>query len=79
MRKLSGLQKDVISLYRLVLRTARTKDAVPYAKSRFRAEAGEVARMDFKRIEHGLRQGHKYVKLMGMPGVKLVQGTGGVK
>jgi len=75
MPPLSGLQRDVLSLYRLVLRTGKAKDSQKYARDTFRAEAAGVKRMDFKMIEYQLRKGHKHVKLMAMPGVKIVTGT----
>jgi succinate dehydrogenase assembly factor 1 len=75
MPPLSGLQKDVLSLYRLVLRVGRSKDSYSYAREQFRTEASAVSRMDFKKVEYLLRKGHKHVKLMAMPGVKVVKGT----
>ena len=75
MPPLSGLQRDVLSLYRLVLRVGRAKNSVSYASEQFRTDAASVSRMDFKKVEYMLRRGHKRVKMMGMDGVKVVGGT----
>lgn len=91
----SGLQKEVISLYRRLLRTCRVKDAeiqagscssnvsIPFLQSfndsdtsifamrlKFRKECMEVSKRDHARIEHGIRQGEKYIKMMNMSGVR---------
>lgn len=67
--RLSGLQKQVLSLYRECLRTARRLpidpagkgSAVCYIVSEFRHKAGTVDKLDFQRIEHLLRQGKKRI------------------
>jgi|Transcript_9222 succinate dehydrogenase assembly factor 1 len=96
-RKLSGLQKDVLSLYRTILREAVKKDrgavekegqgsrsfnsllnartTTSYAREEFRRQAASVKRSDFKGIEYRIRKGHKQVKLLQMPGVKVVSGA----
>ena len=68
----SGLQGDVLQLYRHILRTARGKDDATYffARERFRGSAASVKRSDFKKIEFLLRQGHKRLKLLSMPGMR---------
>ena len=101
--RLSGLQKEVLSLYRRILREAFKKDlssssaAAPkfvaflqgkdqsssttstkYAAQEFRRQAGSVSRSDFKRIEYMIRKGEKQVKLLQMPGVKVIGGAGSV-
>jgi hypothetical protein len=70
-RRRSGLQGDVLQLYRGILRAAAKKDAATllFAKERFRESAAAVKRSEFKRIEFLLRQGHKRLKLLSMPGV----------
>mmetsp|Transcript_14864 Transcript_14864/g.22633 ORF Transcript_14864/g.22633 Transcript_14864/m.22633 type:complete len:138 (+) Transcript_14864:60-473(+) len=98
--RLSGLQKDVISLYRTVLREAVKKDRdaltspvkpsmlqllVPkdssttssafHARAEFRRQAASIKRTDFKTIEYAIRKGYKQVKLLKMPGVKVVGGA----
>jgi hypothetical protein len=103
-RKLSGLQKDVLSLYRTIIREAIRKDrevveeelaslsatallnsrdsagnagtTTCYAREEFRRQAAAVKRSDFKGIEYRLRKGYKQVKLLKMPGVKVVGGAG---
>ena len=60
-----------MQLYRGILRAAAKKDAATllFAKERFRESAAAVKRSEFKRIEFLLRQGHKRLKLLSMPGV----------
>ena len=100
----SGLQKEVISLYRRLLRTCRVKDletqagtgsssdtsrmnknniTIPFLESlnhsstsifamrqKFRKQCMEMSKRDHARIEHGIRQGEKYIKMMKMSGVR---------
>ncbi len=85
---LSGLQKQVLSLYRKLLRTCIHKDkgiqtdAEPFIRllmdsststfamrDKFRKQAIEVNRRDYSRIEHHIRQGEKYIKILNMGGV----------
>lgn len=95
--KVSGLQKEVLSLYRRTLREAMKKDrnavnpiktqsslvkllsaketTVAYAKEEFRRQAKSVLRSNFKTVEHKIRQGEKQIRLLRMPGVKVVSGT----
>ena len=99
MKKLSGLQLEVLSLYRTLLREAAKKDAavmassqssslasfvdlihkegtsLSYAKTEFRKQAMDVKRSDFKTIEYKMRKTQKQIKLLQMPGVKVVGGT----
>ena len=71
----SGLQMQVLSLYRSILRAASTKDApgerasYDTAREQFREHAASVKRMEFQRIEYLIRKGHKYLKTLQMPGV----------
>ncbi len=69
---LSGLQKDVLHLYRALLRTAKLKDPSGklycFVSLRFREKSNSVSRFDFKLIEHQLRWGYKQKKLMESPG-----------
>jgi hypothetical protein len=94
-KKLSGLQKEVLGLYRSLLREAAKKDhaaasttvvsfchllntennSVSYARTEFRRQAQQVKRTDFKTIEYKMRKGQKQIKLLQMPGVKVVGGT----
>jgi succinate dehydrogenase assembly factor 1 len=95
MRRLSGLQKEVLALYRAILRETVKKDraahanekapflsnllhpgtSTSFARNEFRKEAGQVKRSDFKMIEYKIRKGQKQLKLLHMPGVKVVGGT----
>mmetsp|Transcript_25567 Transcript_25567/g.37770 ORF Transcript_25567/g.37770 Transcript_25567/m.37770 type:complete len:91 (-) Transcript_25567:582-854(-) len=89
MKKLSGLQRDVLSLYRIILRVTKGKDdpgcsfltcllkketSTNYARNEFRRQALIVKRSDFKTIEYQLRKGHKQIKLLKLPGVKSFKG-----
>ena len=99
-RSLSGLQKEVLALYRTILRTAWDKDkkanhndslnflqaltkgesattavtSLGYAKTEFRRQAAQLRKNDFRTIEFKIRHGYKQVKLLQMPGVKVVGG-----
>ena len=96
-KHLSGLQKEVLALYRVVIREALKKDILQlsgdspslprlyefwkdpstsssFAKEEFRKQVSTVKRSDFRTIEYKLRHGYKQVKLLKMPGVKLVGG-----
>ncbi|CAM9809240.1 unnamed protein product [Discosporangium mesarthrocarpum] len=80
MTRVSGMQKEVLSLYRKVIRAAKAKEqeggrgTVDFARSSFREQAYSVSRSDFQTIEHMLRYGHKKLKLLSMPGVQAAQG-----
>lgn len=106
----SGMQKNVFSLYRKILREAAKKDrtttnnlqgngnhhhvsfesllnknhaitgnktstTTSFAAAEFRRQALEVKRSDFQKIEYLIRKGEKQIKLLQMPGVKIVGGT----
>jgi succinate dehydrogenase assembly factor 1 len=69
-RAVSGLQRDVLHLYRAALRAARrqadegSRAALrEYARSQFDAHRG-VAKLDVQLIEHLLRKGHKQIKTL---------------
>ena len=71
---LSGLQLDVLALYRTLLRTAKKVDKSGsgelerFVGRRFREKALELSKYDFKLIEHQLRWGYKQKRLMESPG-----------
>jgi hypothetical protein len=44
-----------------------------YVRSEFRRQCEKVDRKDFDRIEHQIRHGYKQVKMLQMPGVKVVR------
>jgi len=113
MKQHSGLQKEVFSLFRRILREAAKKDrdaassssaspsfvallqgrqrpgasatstdngtdtdtTTSYAAREFRRQATSAKRSDFKKIEYLIRKGDKQIKLLKMPGVKVVSGT----
>ncbi|GBG34911.1 Succinate dehydrogenase assembly factor 1, mitochondrial [Hondaea fermentalgiana] len=64
----SGLQKDVLNLYRKALRVARKKDGpssfknFETVKTKFRSDAADVDRKDFRTIEFMLRQGTRRIE-----------------
>ena len=72
----SGLQRDILGLYRNFLRAARTKVGVPEQQQiaevvrwRFREDAVKVKRTDFQTIEFMIRTGKKQLKLVQNPNV----------
>ena len=74
-QKLSGLQRDVLSLYRQCLRTVSKKPAA--AQPRFRAfvrdqfEKGrDVDRKDFATVDHLLRKGNRMLENFATKDVK---------
>ena len=124
-KRLSGIQKEVLALYRSTLREAVKKDrqqqqvgrrpgpkepfvsllqppqgknhhgtsnittstpttptttttTTSYAKAEFRKQAQQVKRSDFRKIEYMIRKGEKQLKVLKMPGTKVVRQGGGV-
>ncbi|KAF1971417.1 complex 1 protein-like protein [Bimuria novae-zelandiae CBS 107.79] len=79
MARLTGLQKDVLSLYRQCLRAARRKPAEnrehfrALARSEF-SKYGTVDRKDFNTIEYLLRRGRRQLDMYGEEGVRDVKG-----
>jgi hypothetical protein len=67
----SGLQTDVLTLYRKLLKEAakkNSKNLKDCIKSEFRRKAFSISRNDYQLIEHELRYGNKQLKLIAMPG-----------
>ena len=60
----SGLQKEVLSLYRSLLRRAKTlgQGNVVNVRKTFRRDALSIPRTDIRRIEHYLRRGNKLLR-----------------
>ena len=52
-----------------------TSSTLSYAKSEFRKQAKQVKRTDFRKIEYMMRKGEKQLKLLKMPGTKVVTGA----
>ncbi|CCE91831.1 Sdh6p TDEL_0D02470 [Torulaspora delbrueckii] len=74
-KRLSGLQKEVIHLYRGCIRVAHTKPRPnqPHFVSYIREEFGKykgLPKKDFTAIEHLLRVGHKRKDLYSQPELK---------
>lgn len=73
-QKLSGMQKQVLSLYRGFLRAARSKSEEERCKiesvvcQEFRRNSKEVDRKNFQYIEYLLRRGHKQLDQLRNPG-----------
>ena len=52
-----------------------TPTTLNYARTKFRQEAAQVRRSDFKTIEYKIRKGKKQLDLLKMPGVNVVGGA----
>jgi succinate dehydrogenase assembly factor 1 len=83
MRPLSGLQKEVLSLYRALLRATRNPSGSAggptplrlHVQSQFRATQFDVKRSDVERIEYLVSKGRKQLNTLRMAGVKQVSFT----
>ncbi|CAP74269.1 hypothetical protein N7489_006010 [Penicillium chrysogenum] len=81
MARLSGLQRDVLSLYRKCLREIRNKPEVDIGTIRlrrdiYRAEFQKhlsVNKKDFSTIEYLLRKGHRQLELYATPGIRNIR------
>jgi succinate dehydrogenase assembly factor 1 len=64
--RLSGLQKQVLALYRSALRAAapRGDAATQYVRAAFREQAAAVDKLDVQRIEFHIRQTQKRLDAM---------------
>ena len=62
----SGLQRQVLSLYKQLLSKAKTKDAatVEVVRTQFRQDAFSVDRMNIQRIEHLIRRGERQLQAL---------------
>eukprot|EP00558_Chaetoceros_sp_UNC1202_P013777 CAMPEP_0197236868 /NCGR_PEP_ID=MMETSP1429-20130617/3853_1 /TAXON_ID=49237 /ORGANISM="Chaetoceros sp., Strain UNC1202" /LENGTH=164 /DNA_ID=CAMNT_0042695749 /DNA_START=30 /DNA_END=524 /DNA_ORIENTATION=+ len=86
-KQLSGLQKQVLALYRNLLRTSQQKDeqrsflqlledktSTTFSiKNKFRTKASSMSKRDLDRIEYNIRQGEKYIKMLQMSGVTSIK------
>ncbi|CAG0916548.1 unnamed protein product [Notodromas monacha] len=64
-RMRSGLQRQVLSVYKRSLRAAKNKPGFyENVRSEFRRNAAAVAKQDVMHIEHLLRKAEKKIKLM---------------
>ncbi|OCK96839.1 uncharacterized protein K441DRAFT_551076 [Cenococcum geophilum 1.58] len=75
MARLSGLQRDVLSLYRHCLRAVRQKPADTranfreFARSEFKKNA-QLDKKDFGTIEYMLRRGQRQLEIYTDPGIR---------
>ncbi|PLB46985.1 HSP20-like chaperone [Aspergillus steynii IBT 23096] len=75
MARLSGLQREVLSLYRRCLREIQKKPTdtrgnfQAYARAEFRKHRS-VNKKDFNAIEYLLRKGHRQVEMYSSPGIR---------
>ncbi|MCJ1305389.1 hypothetical protein MMC08_008203 [Hypocenomyce scalaris] len=75
--RLSGLQKEVVSLYRKCFREARKKPADVrenfrnYARTEFKKNTA-LDKKDFSAIEYLLRKGQRQLEIYSSPGIKNV-------
>jgi len=73
-QRLSGMQKQVLSLYRGFLRAARSKpeeerrNIESLVSRQFRRNSKQVDRKNFQYIEYLLRRGHKQLDQLNNPG-----------
>ncbi|KAJ3894290.1 hypothetical protein GG344DRAFT_41292 [Lentinula edodes] len=72
----SGLQKDVLSIYRRALRMVKTKPPSTqnkfslYIRYTFRSNASSVSPRDVSAIEHLMRKGKRQLEMYEHPSVK---------
>ncbi|KAK3192693.1 hypothetical protein K4F52_001047 [Lecanicillium sp. MT-2017a] len=76
--RLSGLQKEVLALYRQCLRESRAKPAAtrPHFKEFARTEFAKnvaIDKRDFAAIEFLLRKGKRQLEVYSSPGIKDVR------
>ncbi|KAJ5550691.1 Complex 1 LYR protein [Penicillium sp. DV-2018c] len=70
MARLSGLQRDVLSLYRKCLREIRNKPEVGGIPSSEFQKHLSVNKKDFSTIEYLLRKGNRQLELYASPGIR---------
>lgn len=79
MPRLSGLQRDVLALYRQCLRAARQKpaDTRPnferFARREFERHV-ELDKKDFSAVEFYIRKGHRQLETYSAPGITNIAG-----
>ncbi|PWY76171.1 hypothetical protein BO70DRAFT_295651 [Aspergillus heteromorphus CBS 117.55] len=78
MARLSGLQREVLSLYRKCLRETRKKpletrnNFIAYTRAEFRKYA-TVSKKDFNAIEYLLRKGQRQFEIYSSPGIRNIR------
>ncbi|KAJ5208154.1 Complex 1 LYR protein [Penicillium cf. viridicatum] len=71
MARLSGLQRDVLSLYRKCLREIRNKPEMGYS-AEFQKHLS-VNKKDFSTVEYLLRKGNRQLELYSSPGIRNIR------
>ena len=73
----SGLQLEVLSLYRSLLRASRKKGGgvQTAVKAKFREMSGSISAKDIDKVEHFIRYGKKQKMMLEMPGVNMIRST----
>ena len=80
-RRLSGLQREVLALYRRVIIVAREKEAAGHegfiasARAAFRQQALTTDARNFQKIEYMIRRGDKQLRVIRDPQVKSFGGV----
>ncbi|KAJ6113708.1 hypothetical protein N7523_007025 [Penicillium sp. IBT 18751x] len=69
MARLSGLQREVLSLYRKCLRAIRHK---PQPRTEFQKHLS-VNKKDFGAVEYLLRKGHRQLETYASPGIRNIR------
>ncbi|KAJ5818303.1 hypothetical protein N7474_003894 [Penicillium riverlandense] len=78
MARLSGLQREVLSLYRQCLREIRKKPTESranfkaYARAEFQKHLS-VSKKDFGAIEYLLRKGQRQLEMYAAPGIRNIR------
>ncbi|KAK2812370.1 hypothetical protein FQN50_001369 [Emmonsiellopsis sp. PD_5] len=73
--RLSGLQREVLSLYRTALREIRKKPVESqdnfkqFARQEFRKNLS-ISKKDFSAIEYLLRKGRRQIEMYASPGIR---------
>lgn len=75
-RRRSGVQREVLGLYKNILTVAKSKNEQTFnqVRKKFRLDASSVSRFEFQKIEHLIRKGNKYIKLLSSDTVQGVKG-----
>ncbi|KAJ5409735.1 Complex 1 LYR protein [Penicillium crustosum] len=79
MARLSGLQRDVLSLYRKCLREIRNKPevgSITASRMGYSAEFQKhlsVNKKDFSTVEYLLRKGNRQLELYSSPGIRNIR------
>ncbi|KAJ5638285.1 hypothetical protein N7490_008164 [Penicillium lividum] len=73
MARLSGLQRDVLSLYRQCLREIRKKPIVRALHSAEFQKHLSVSKKDFSTVEYLLRKGQRQLEMYASPGIRNIR------